>query len=185
MTNEPTTAELWTGVREGLRLARNHEASAQTYYSEVGSQLALLKDRKPAGVTWPDWVRAEADLSRERADELIRIAKGDMTVEDVRKRARESTAKSKRKPGDTVTGLPKRRIIDLGPEPLPPDDPAEEARIDAKSLYAAYMIRGEHARRMAVYSGPVTDKNRPIVVAMARGAAEAWTLLADELEKRP
>jgi len=182
VTNEPTTAELWTGVREGLRLARNHEASAQTYYSEVGSQLALLKDRKPAGVTWPDWVRAEADLSRERADELIRIAKGDMTVEDVRKRARESTAKSKRKPGDTVTGLPKRRIIDLGPGPLPPEDedPGVEDHVLVENLYTAFMLRAAAAVSAAVYSGPVRDD----VIPQARWVAAAWTTLADELEKR-
>jgi hypothetical protein len=66
---------------------------AEQYYKAAGLHLKELKENKPDGVTWEAFVKEECGISRERADELIRIGDGRTTVAEVRKKAEERKQK--------------------------------------------------------------------------------------------
>jgi hypothetical protein len=63
--------------------AQSHEKSEQ-HYVTAGLRLKELKARKPSETPWPEYLRETFNLGRARADELIRIADGRTSVEQVR-----------------------------------------------------------------------------------------------------
>jgi hypothetical protein len=78
---------LCVGIKGLIAKGDASEDRAQEYYARAGEKLAELKARRnedAPGMTWERYVKDRCDLSRERADELIRIAEGRTNVEDVR-----------------------------------------------------------------------------------------------------
>lgn len=69
--------------------AEHAAEKAEQFYVSFGLTLAELKDRKPEGTPWPAFVKKYFDIGRSRADELIQIAHGKTTVENVREGKRE------------------------------------------------------------------------------------------------
>jgi hypothetical protein len=71
------------------------EGKTEQLQTTLGLTLKEAKDRKPEGITWPDFVKEHFDFGRSRADELIQIADGRTTVEKTRADKAASTANSK------------------------------------------------------------------------------------------
>src|ERR1700677_1163436 len=76
---------------------RQSEGKTQQLETTLGLNLKEAKERKPEGVTWPDFVKEHFDFGRSRADELIQIADGRTTVQKTRAGKAASTANSKAK----------------------------------------------------------------------------------------
>jgi hypothetical protein len=103
-------------INVNLTKAKDCADQAEKYYALAGAQLKQAKDEKPKGITWPAFVRKHFNLSQQRADELIRIATGKITVEEVRAKDAEKHKKQRRKP--------------MG-RPIDPDDDWTEEEIEA------------------------------------------------------
>jgi hypothetical protein len=88
-------SELVEELKEHLKVAGAAQEMADEHWLASGRILKRLKQMKPEGVTWEAYVRREADLSQQRADELIRIAEGRTTVDKVREGKRQSVKKSR------------------------------------------------------------------------------------------
>jgi hypothetical protein len=95
-------------VHDANQLHSQIEAStarAEELSVQLGLVLKEAKERKPKKVTWPVFVKEHFDFSRERADELIRIAKGNTTVTKVRANTAARMQKRRaRKPVSRDTG---------------------------------------------------------------------------------
>jgi hypothetical protein len=107
--------ELKTEAEQAEGVAKQAEGVAKKFYASLGLALAELKKRKPKDITWPVFVRKYFDYSRERADELIRIAEGKTTVEDVRTRAKASVKKSRENPVIRITGNTPTKSVESKP----------------------------------------------------------------------
>jgi hypothetical protein len=77
---------------------------AQDLSIKLGLMLKEAKERKPKGDTWPAFVKMHFEFSRERADELIRIANGNTTVTEVRAKTVARVKKHRSKPVLRNTG---------------------------------------------------------------------------------
>jgi len=88
-----TIPQLVTAIKNDLKKA----AKAETYYFAAGVRLKELKSRKPAHTTWADYVKKQFKMSQQRADELIRIADGKITEDQVRAKKAESMRKTRAK----------------------------------------------------------------------------------------
>lgn len=107
--------ELVEELKEHLRVAATAQAMADEHWMAAGRLLKRLKRMKPEGETWEVYVRREAGLSRERADELIRITEGRTTVTEVRGRAKQSMKKSRSV--KRVTG--KKKVVPFSKQRMP------------------------------------------------------------------
>lgn len=88
-----TIPKLIALIKDDLKKA----ARAESYYYTAGVRLKELKSRKPAHTTWPEYVKKHFGMSQSRADELIRIADGKITEDQVKTRKAESMRKSRAK----------------------------------------------------------------------------------------
>ena len=84
-------------IAELIKAAKSLQAKADDNYIALGKVLAELKERKPKGITWPDFVKKHFGYGRERADELIRIGAGATTIEKSRERVRTAVKNSRKK----------------------------------------------------------------------------------------
>jgi hypothetical protein len=87
-----TVAELIKSVKA---LQAKAEKAAEEHYVKIGKALAELKERKPKTITWPDFVKKHFRYSKTRADELIRIAGGTVSLEEVRAGKKDRMKKSR------------------------------------------------------------------------------------------
>jgi hypothetical protein len=87
------------------KLAQSEGKSAELTIT-LGLTLKEAKERKPEGITWPDFVKEHFDFGRSRADELIQIADGRTTVEKVRERVSTTMKQSRASPPTRVGGSP-------------------------------------------------------------------------------
>lgn len=104
MVEAGVEAEMVAELVEHLKMAGRAQDMADEHWQTAGRLLARLKRCKPKQCSWESYVREKANLSRERADELIRIAEGRTTVEGVREGKRERVRKSRDKPVLRSTG---------------------------------------------------------------------------------
>jgi hypothetical protein len=90
-------AQLSSTIKTLVAKGDDATGRAEWYFKAAGAHLRTLKEQIPIGATWERFVKAKCKLSRERADELIRIADGRTTLEKVRagtaKRMQEHRAK--------------------------------------------------------------------------------------------
>jgi uncharacterized membrane protein YqiK len=84
-------------IKTHLVAAIRATAEADEHWKSAGTLLKELKALKPKNLTWVVYVRQHFDLSQQRADELIRIADGDTTVERVRAANNERKQKHREK----------------------------------------------------------------------------------------
>jgi hypothetical protein len=73
------------------------QKKADEYYIRLGQKLAELKKMKPSDITWPDFAKKHFGYSQTRADELIRIGKGAVSLEATRKEKARSAGESMKK----------------------------------------------------------------------------------------
>jgi hypothetical protein len=142
--------ELIHGIKTYLRRAAACTADAEKNQRAAGKLLAKLKDSKPKGQDWPSYVRKHFDLSQQRADELIRIAVGKITVaktrEGKRQRMRKSRAKAKSMPrGIGSNGNAKPVTCDFDPE----HDKEEDWMTDEDIRSNAFRWQTDEAVRLA------------------------------------
>src|SRR5262245_61025557 len=124
MTTNDTLIEQ---IREHVEIAEacqdqadKSQRDAEKHRRYAGRKLKRLKQQLPKGATWKAYVREHCKLSRERADELIRVGEGTTTVEEVRERSKKRTA-------STAPKRPKRNGCYVTPiailSPSPPREP--------------------------------------------------------------
>lgn len=95
---QPTLRELVRDIRQLYAELEQSDKRGEELAASIGQKLAEAKSRKPGGETWENFVKANFNFRRSRADELIRIAGGKTTVEETRLRKRDSVRKSRAKP---------------------------------------------------------------------------------------
>lgn len=156
---------------------QSHLTRGEAEYIAAGQKLRTLKDMKPDGVTWANYVKEKCGLGRDRADELIRIADGKTTVTEVRAK----NAEKKQRYYDRLRGENHQ------------DDPTEED--DApdiefktkteKNTWACGSLVSE-AFRMATdclrLSSDITVTKASI--NEARRLAAAWGKLVEKMEQQ-
>jgi hypothetical protein len=113
MTSKTKIAEYKRPMSELIRTAKALDAKIKQQQQKteqlqvtLGLTLREAKERKPNGITWPAFVAKHFNFSRSRADELIQIADGRTTVEEVRAKdaakKREWRANPPGRPGGSV-----------------------------------------------------------------------------------
>jgi hypothetical protein len=112
----PSARSLIQATRDDLANAKRSEEDADSYYKAAGIKLKQLKEEGQAegrfkqgpgsDTTWSQFVLDEFDLKQSRADELIRIAEGKISLEKSREQKRDSVRRS-RSPAPRGAGLNK------------------------------------------------------------------------------
>jgi len=83
--------------RPGHSKGDEAQSKAEEYYKEAGKQLIVLQRDKPDGVTWEVYVEETCGISYRRAHELISRAKGKTTLDEIRRRKRDSMRRTREK----------------------------------------------------------------------------------------
>jgi hypothetical protein len=99
-----TVTELIRAAQTLKEKAEQASEKSDQFYVALGKKLAELKERKPNGTTWPDFVKKHFGYSRERADELIRVATGATSITKLREGKKASMKKSRAKPAPRGAG---------------------------------------------------------------------------------
>jgi hypothetical protein len=162
-------------IEKGNRAAEKSEQ----HFIATGLFLKEAKERKPADITWPDFVRQHFDLGRSRADELIQIADGRTTVELVRSRVernnhRNRMARSADLIGESSNLIPTHQTDD------------EDQAVESDSAQVIWE-RGILARATEAVAGAAFEdwshiEVGDLVVSEVRKAVNAWADLAAYLE---
>jgi hypothetical protein len=85
----------WKAVRAHIAKGDRANEKAEQHFISAGQHLAALKAEHTG--TWAEWevlVKEKAGIGKTRASELMQIADGTKTVEQVRERSNESSGKS-------------------------------------------------------------------------------------------
>jgi hypothetical protein len=114
----------------------------------LGLTLKEAKDKKPKGITWPDFVKEHFDFGRSRADQLIQIGEGRTTVEEVRTTTAERVQKSTTKSPIAIGGS--LRISADAPK----EDQGQSADAINASKLAAVAAKEQTAATKVVASKP-------------------------------
>jgi len=92
MTEEQIVRNIKAHIAKGDKAAEKSEQ----HYIAAGQHLKTLKRQMPEGIKWEQYLEDHGlEIGRRRADELIAIADGRATVEEVRAEKAESAAKSR------------------------------------------------------------------------------------------
>src|SRR5262249_33802765 len=174
-----TVSDLIAHIKAHIKYAQDCErksfdirAHGDEHWHAAGLALKQLKELKPKGARWPAYVREHFDLSKERADELIRIAEGRTTVKKTRERKRQSMRRTRaRAPRGTQKAAAKTRRL-----PTSADVHALMSR-----LFEFYAIFEEGARRWKE-NGDFSHQDKIELINAIHQTANNLTLLAQELE---
>jgi hypothetical protein len=98
---EALVAETKSLICEGDRCSEK----AAEFYRQAGHRLRVLKDTRPRNLPWESFVTSVIGISRERADELIRVAEGRTTVEAIQAGNRHRQARHRQKQALRHTGI--------------------------------------------------------------------------------
>jgi hypothetical protein len=175
---------------------------AEQYYKAAGLHLKTLKELKPDGVTWEDFVKEKCGVARSRADELIQIADGRASLDQVREKNKERQKrfeqKKKAASPPLANGHAKSDFLDeIGPvrsQKTRDDEVAEpeaDQASDPQSYLAAFLLRTDLASKALIgCEGLVNEhaESAPAsitkdVARAARAVATAWAALASTLEE--
>jgi hypothetical protein len=147
---------------------------ADQIWITIGIELKEAKDRnrESGGLTWPEFAKKHFNFGQSRADELIRIADGRTTVEEVRAGTAERVQKhAKAKPALANAGSSQVEHDDDEPEEDTPASRRREAR-DAKE-------RKKTTDRMVdgwIASGQLSDQQ--IADYRERGIMPPWQMMS-------
>jgi hypothetical protein len=99
----PHPAHLARKINDSVAKGDKVTQRANEYYVEAGNDLKALKAQMPKGMKWDDYLKyCGINFARSRADQLIRIAGGDTTIEEERAKDAERQAKSSKKIKDQL-----------------------------------------------------------------------------------
>ena len=91
--NEP---QLIRTIRAHIEKGDRAAEKSEQHYIAAGQHLKALKAQMPTGIKWEQYLKDHGlEIGRRRADELIAIADGRATVEEVRAEKAESAARSR------------------------------------------------------------------------------------------
>lgn len=166
-----TKTTLIEATRQDLAKAKECMETAELFYKSAGQKLKQLKLEKPTGITWEKYVRDEFDLSRQRADELIRIAEGKTTVKKTRETKRNSVRQTRKRLLRSSHSKREKKLIN--PKPERPEVIWRRGLI-SRCNYAIGDSKFEDWSMFKV------DKH---LVSLAKQAADGWKKLAIYLEK--
>jgi hypothetical protein len=163
--NRPTTetqAAIISAIKAHIAKGDKAAEKAEQHYIAAGQHLATLK-KEHAG-TWAEWeaLLKTISISTGRASELMQIADGRKTVEQVR------ADTNRRKIGH-------RKIPSFRNEENEPIEITNEAKIDA------LLRRAERARLCARFDGVPNEE----AIEAVRRAAEAWSELLARMAPPP
>lgn len=93
MTDNLPVPALCKTIRALIDKGDHAAEKAEQFYVAAGIRLRELRERKPAGTAWPEYVKAKVGLSKSRSNELIALADGRATLADQRADKAESVRK--------------------------------------------------------------------------------------------
>lgn len=83
-------------IKSHLHCGDNAATKAEQHYRKAGALLIELKKATPAGEDWSDFVKAKVGIGQSRAYELMALAEGRKTLDEIRKASGERVARSRR-----------------------------------------------------------------------------------------
>ena len=185
-----------------VHIAKGDKAAdkADQHYRSAGQHLKTL--RPTHGGSWAEWdelLKTKVGIGKSRASELMRIADGTKTVEQVRAESAERKAKERAKSLRDVTEksvpLPSLRSEDNAGDPetsaegmkakfADADDDEtptpRELAIGANNLRNIFLMNCATAQEVAHYDGPADQR----VLEAAEKAARAWNRVAASIRAR-
>ena len=153
---------------------------AEQHYIAAGQHLKTLKARH--GGSWAEWeelLKTKIGIGKSRASELMRIADGRKTVEQVRADTAERTAKTRAlqssplRSGENADD-PKTSADAMRARFAETDDDGPDLEPDHVRARTAFLLRANAAQEDAFYDGAVDNE----VLAAAEEAARAWNKVA-------
>lgn len=194
-------------IKDQLAKAAKSVKQSEQHFIAAGMRLKELKARK-GNVPWYEYVQKTFKLSRSRADELIRMADGKVTLDQTRAAKAASVAKSK---ANNSNGLDGKAAATSGGSPTPspgfgqfrnangetksscdyngedPADIAEPGDSDEVIRQRKFAHHATEALRHAREHGFDEAADSEItseIIRMAKRAGEAWSKVAAELQRR-
>jgi hypothetical protein len=138
-SNDTETSRLILEIKILISKGDHATKKAEQFYISAGLNLKKLKARKPDSIAWGKFVRDTCGLGQARADELIRIADGKTTVDEVRAataaRMRKSRQRSMSRDTDEADDEPQQDdvpeqddspLYDEAPEHESDDEPSKQ-----------------------------------------------------------
>ena len=153
---------------------------AEQHYIAAGQHLKTLKASH--GGTWAEWeelLKTKIGIGKSRASELMRIADGTKTVEQVRADTAERTAKTRAlqssplRSGENADD-PETSADAMGARFAETDEDGPDLEPDHVRARTAFLLRANAAQEDAFYDGAVDNE----VLAAAEEAAGAWNKVA-------
>jgi hypothetical protein len=123
--------ELLRRIHEHLKRGAKAEAKAEEHYISAGLLIRQLKEAEPAN--WQALVQERCGLGRSRSYELLKIADGKATAEEIRKQTNERSRRHVT--ASVANGLPKTSEIEATQvqiEAAKPAEPKVETQVEAK-----------------------------------------------------
>lgn len=125
--------------------AEQHLQSCGLYLIEAKARVAKRKD-----MTWPQYLKAHCQTikSQSRADEVIRIVKGETTAEEVRASKSASAGKAQAKAREDARKFRQSALISVGSAQIPqqnqqpvPEATSDRARADVMARIMAKLAK--------------------------------------------
>jgi hypothetical protein len=165
-----------------VHIAKGDKAAdkADQRYRSAGQHLKTLKAAH--GGSWAEWeelLKTKIGIGKSRASELMRIADGTKTVEEVRADTAERTAKTKARlklsasSGENADD-PETSADAMRARFAETDDDGPDLEPDHAQARTAFLLRANAAQEDAFYDGAVDNE----VLAAAEEAARAWNKVA-------
>ena len=153
---------------------------AEQHYIAAGQHLKTLKASH--GGSWAEWeelLKTKIGIGKSRASELMRIADGRKTVEQVRADTAERTAKTRALQSSPLRSGENADDPETSPDAMrarfaETDDDGPDLEPDHVRARTAFLLRANAAQEDAFYDGAVDNE----VLAAAEEAAGAWNKVA-------
>jgi hypothetical protein len=182
-------------IRAHLARAEKYQSKAEEHFITAGQYLMTLKGNSPDQATFLQIVKEQIGLGKSRTYELLQIADGTKTVEEVRERSNESSGKSHAKARETSCPLISGQTADAGND-YPADyqspwdahgQPAPDSEDEGDSPEVIWrrglLHRAEEAAGHALYEDWSQFTADSEVIAAAERAADAWEKTAAYLRE--
>jgi hypothetical protein len=178
-------------IKAHLAKAEKYQGKATEHFIAAGQHLKTLKETSPDQATFLEKVKEQIGLGKSRTYELMQIADGTKTVEEVRGRSNESSGKSHAKARETSCPLISGQTADAGNDysadyqspwdahgqPAPNEDmPTADDDGDSPEVIwrRGLIYRATESAVRATYEDWSQFTADSEVVAAAERAAEAW-----------
>jgi len=154
---------------------------AEQHYIAAGQHLKTLKASH--GGSWAEWeelLKTKIGIGKSRASELMRIADGRKTVEQVRADTAERTAKTRALQSSPLRSGENADDPETSADAIrarfaeTDDDDGPDLERDHVRARTAFLLRANAAQEDAFYDGAVDNE----VLAAAEEAARAWNKVA-------